>query len=124
MPISRQIVSQVRAQCLAGTLEPGEKVPSVRELAVTLGVNPNTILRVYEKLTAEGYLQRRHGSGTFIADQLPMSQLASQTHHFEEELQQVIRHGQMLGLDQGTLQAMFNRLLKQTHNLPEGESEE
>lgn len=123
VPISRQIVSQVRAQCLAGTLQSGDKVPSVRELAVTLGVNPNTILRVYEKLTAEGYLQRRHGSGTFIADKLPMSQLASQTSHFEEELEQVVRQGRMLGLDEDTLQAMFKRLLKQTQNLSEGESD-
>jgi GntR family transcriptional regulator len=124
VPISRQIASQFRAQCLAGTLKPGDKVPSVRELAVLLGVNPNTILRVYEKLTAEGYLERRHGSGTFIADKLPMNQLAPETGQYEEELEQIIRQGRMLGLDEQTLQSMFIRLLEKTNHpkLPEGDS--
>jgi GntR family transcriptional regulator len=53
-PISRQIAEQVRAQCLAGVLKPGDCLPSVRQLAKELAVNVNTVLRVYERLTAEG----------------------------------------------------------------------
>jgi GntR family transcriptional regulator len=124
VPISRQIASQFRAQCLAGTLPPGSKVPSVRELAVTLAVNPNTILRVYEKLTAEGYLQRRHGSGTFIADKLPMSQMAPQQDQFEEELEQVVRHGRMLGLDEAALRTLFEQTLDKTQSMPGGDEED
>lgn len=122
VPISRQIASQIRAQCLSGTLTAGQKVPSMRELAAMVTVNPNTVLRVYEKLTAEGYLERRHGSGTFVADKLPMSQMAPQQDQFEEELEQIVRQGRMLGLDEETLQAIFNRLLDKTQSIPGEES--
>ena len=122
VPISRQIASQIRAQCLAGTLKAGDKVPSMRELAAMITVNPNTVLRVYEKLTAEGYLQRRHGSGTFVAEKLPMSQMVPEQDQFEEELEQVVRQGRMLGLDQDALQAIFNRLLENTQPSPGEES--
>ncbi|MCC6683217.1 MAG: GntR family transcriptional regulator [Phycisphaeraceae bacterium] len=111
VPISRQIASQVRAQCLAGTLPAGARVPSVRELAEMLTVNPNTILRVYEKLTSEGYLERRHGSGTFVALKPPLSQLNGQRDKFEEELGQLIRHGRMLGLEAAELRAAFEQAL-------------
>ena len=71
MPITRQIAAQIRAQCASGVLQPGERLPSVRVLAAELAVNQNTILRVYERLTAEGLLERRHGDGTFVANRCP-----------------------------------------------------
>ena len=78
MPITRQIAAQIRAQCASGTLRPGERLPSVRALAAELAVNQNTILRVYERLTAEGLLERRHGDGTFVADRVPTGQMKAQ----------------------------------------------
>ena len=71
MPITRQIAAQIRAQCASRALKPGDRLPSVRALAAELAVNQNTILRVYERLTAEGLLERRHGDGTFVADRVP-----------------------------------------------------
>lgn len=56
VPITRQIVDQIRTQCASGNLRPGDRLPSVRELARELAVNQNTILRVYERLTGEGLL--------------------------------------------------------------------
>src|SRR5690554_5922097 len=88
VPISRQIAGQIVAQCLSGALPPGRQLPSVRELARELAVNQNTVLRVYEKLTGEGYLERRHGSGTFVADPLPTGRFADQQRRFEDELAQ------------------------------------
>ena len=67
VPISRQIADQVRAQCASGVLAPGDRLPSIRELARELAVNQNTILRVYERLTGEGLLERRHGDGTYVS---------------------------------------------------------
>lgn len=75
VPIWRQIADQIRSQCAARALTPGDKVPSVRELARELAVNQNTILRVYERLTVEGLLERRHGSGTYVADGMSSSKL-------------------------------------------------
>jgi len=112
VPISRQIAGQIIALCLSKGLAPGQQLPSVRELARDLAVNQNTILRVYERLTAEGYLERRHGSGTFVADPLPTDQLNGQVQRFEEELAQLVRTGRMLGLDDAQLRAFLDRALQ------------
>ncbi len=66
VPISRQIMEQLRSQCLSGTLAAGEKLPSVRELAQQLAVNVNTVFRIYERLSAEGLIELRHGDGTYV----------------------------------------------------------
>src|SRR2546423_12012692 len=71
IPITRQIGDQIRAHCAGGTLVAGDRLPSVRQLAKELLVNQNTILRVYERLTSEGLLERRHGDGTYVAEVLP-----------------------------------------------------
>src|SRR5580704_12108450 len=76
IPISRQIGEQIRAQCLAGTLKPGDSLPAVRRLAQQLAVNVNTVLRVYERLAAEKLIEMRHGDGTYV---LPNSTRAEAT---------------------------------------------
>ncbi|MEM9417899.1 MAG: GntR family transcriptional regulator [Planctomycetota bacterium] len=96
-PVSRQVMDQIRAQCLSRSLRPGDKLDSVRQLAVQLAINPNTVLRVYEKLTAEGLLVRRHGAGTFVAEPVPGGQLDSERAQFEEEFAHLVRRGTMLG---------------------------
>ena len=66
-PISRQIAEQIAALCAGESLKVGDRLPSVRQLAQQLAVNQNTVLRVYERLTAEGLFEMRHGEGTFVA---------------------------------------------------------
>jgi GntR family transcriptional regulator len=78
MPIARQIADQIRTHCAGGTLRPGDRLPSVRQLAKQLAVNQNTVLRVYERLTTEGLLDRKQGDGTFVADRLPPGRLKMQ----------------------------------------------
>jgi GntR family transcriptional regulator len=110
-PISRQIVEQVRAQCLAGLLPPGHCLPSVRELARQLVVNVNTVVRVYERLAADGLVEMRHGEGTFV---LPPSkatnvaaELKQQREQFSREYQAVVRRGLLLGLSVPELRGML-----------------
>ena len=98
MPIARQIADQVRTQCASGTLRPGDRLPSVRQLAKDLAVNQNTILRVYERLTAEGLLDRRHGDGTFVADSLPPGRLKVQRELLQHEAQKFARRAMELGM--------------------------
>lgn len=66
VPIYLQLKEAIRHQVASGALAPGERMPTVRQLAVDLAVNPNTVARVYAELTAEGYLEARQGSGTFV----------------------------------------------------------
>ncbi|MBQ7565834.1 MAG: GntR family transcriptional regulator [Oscillospiraceae bacterium] len=67
-PIYEQIKSALRRQMTEGELPPGSRLPSVRELAAELAVNPNTIQRAYRELEADGLLCSVPGKGNFVAD--------------------------------------------------------
>ena len=67
-PIWRQIEEGVRRLIALGALSPGAAVPSVRDLARDLRVNPNTVARAYQRLTESGVLTVRRGEGTYVAD--------------------------------------------------------
>lgn len=67
MPIYRQIIDQVKYQVVAGVLKPGDRVPSVRELAAKLAVNQNTILKVYNALCRDNVLKVERGDGTYVS---------------------------------------------------------
>ena len=68
-PIWRQIEEGMRRMIALGALRPGDTVPSVRELAQQLRVNPNTVARAYQRLTEHGVFAVRRGEGTFVADE-------------------------------------------------------
>lgn len=67
VPIYRQIIDQIRYQIASGILKKGDKVPSVRELALQLAVNQNTILKVYNEMCRENVLKIERGEGTFVS---------------------------------------------------------
>ena len=68
-PIWRQIEEGMRRMIALGALKPGDTVPSVRDLAQQLRVNPNTVARAYQRLTEHGVFAVRRGEGTFVADE-------------------------------------------------------
>jgi GntR family transcriptional regulator len=68
VPAYRQIIDQVRAGIAAGTLVAGDQLPTVRQLAVDLAINPNTVLRAYRELELGGTLETQQGTGTFISN--------------------------------------------------------
>ncbi|MCE5302288.1 MAG: GntR family transcriptional regulator [Planctomycetaceae bacterium] len=107
MPITRQIAAQIRAQCASGSLKPGDRLPSVRVLAAELSVNQNTVLRVYERLTAEGLLQRRHGDGTFVADRVPGGQMESQRRVLHQQIGKTVELAKLLGVDWAELDELI-----------------
>lgn len=65
-PIFEQIAFQVKGAVARGELAAGDKLPSVRDLARTLTVNPNTVVKAYDVLTGEGVIVRRQGAGCFV----------------------------------------------------------
>jgi GntR family transcriptional regulator len=69
VPVYRQIVDQVRGAIAAGSLSDGDQLPTVRQLAVDLAINPNTVVRAYRELEYGGLLETHQGTGTFISDQ-------------------------------------------------------
>ncbi len=68
VPIYRQIISQIRYAIARGDLTPGCQLPTVRQLAVELSVNPNTVIKAYKELEIRGNLETQQGTGTFISE--------------------------------------------------------
>jgi GntR family transcriptional regulator len=69
VPVYRQIIDQVRTGMATGSLAPGDQLPTVRQLAVDLMINPNTVVRAYRELELGGLLETHQGTGTFIGSQ-------------------------------------------------------
>src|ERR1700684_3941507 len=69
MPVYRQIMDQVRGGIASGALTAGDQLPTVRQLAVDLEINPNTVVRAYRELELGGLLETHQGTGTFIGTQ-------------------------------------------------------
>jgi GntR family transcriptional regulator len=69
VPAYRQIIDQVRGGMASGQLTPGDQLPTVRQLAVDLAINPNTVVRAYRELELGGLLDSQQGTGTFISAQ-------------------------------------------------------
>jgi GntR family transcriptional regulator len=66
VPIYRQIIDQVKSAIATGALDPGDRLPTVRQLSVDLSVNPNTVSRAYTELELTGLVETHMGSGTFV----------------------------------------------------------
>ena len=84
-PIYLQIVDVICDRILSGELKGGDRVPSVREYGADIGVNPNTMMRSYEKLTADGIIFNKRGIGYFLADDARDTVLAAQRKEFIEK---------------------------------------
>ena len=82
VPIFRQISRQVKMQVAAGELGAGAPLPSIRELAVRLSVNPNTVGKAFRELEREGVIVMKRGIGAFVAENRPDSLIR----HFSDEV--------------------------------------
>src|ERR1051325_1052910 len=68
VPVYRQLIDQIQAGIASGALGSGDQLPTVRQVAVDLAINPNTVLRAYRELEIRGVLDTQQGTGTFVAD--------------------------------------------------------
>ena len=68
VPVYRQIIDQVMAGTASGALAAGDQLPTVRQLAVDLSINPNTVIRAYREMEIRGVLETHQGSGTFLSN--------------------------------------------------------
>ena len=68
VPVYRQMIDQVQGGLATGSLAPGHQLPTVRQVAVDLAINPNTVLRAYRELEIRGVLETQQGTGTFISN--------------------------------------------------------
>ena len=76
VPVYRQIIDQVLGGMAAGTLRAGDQLPTVRQLAVDLAINPNTVVRAYRELEIRDILASQQGTGTFLTGTQPKTDAA------------------------------------------------
>ncbi len=86
VPLYRQLVDQVRGGVASGSLSAGDQLPTVRQLAVDLAINPNTVMRAYRELELGGLLETHQGTGTFISNKKPEKNSAER----ERQLNQMV----------------------------------
>ncbi len=99
-----QICDTICENILSGDLAPDSRIPSVREYGADIGVNPNTVMRSYEKLTSEGIIYNRRGIGYFISPDAKEIVLQSQRNEFLcQELPKIIQRMKLLGIDPSVL---------------------
>src|ERR1700682_3731151 len=116
-PIWRQIEDGVRRLIALGALQPGVVVPSVRDLARDLRVNPNTVARAYQRLTDAGVVSVKRGEGTFVADSQPQTRKAARNEMLREGANRyagtVITTGATVEDAVGELESSYQRLVRE-----------
>ncbi|WP_306395780.1 GntR family transcriptional regulator [Telluria beijingensis] len=114
-PIYRQLVDQVRRLVAGGQLAPGDALPSVRDVALQLAVNPMTVSKAYGLLEHEGVLERRRGVGMLVADH-PRggSATGDRAALLRPTLERAAREARELELDPDTVLSLFQAILKES----------
>ena len=114
-PIYRQLVDQVRRLVAGGQLAPGDALPSVRDVALQLAVNPMTVSKAYGLLELEGVLERRRGVGMLVASgQRSASDAGERLALLRPTLERAAREARELELDPDTVLSLFNDILKES----------
>lgn len=113
-PIYRQLIDQLRRLIASGQLMPGDALPSVRELAQALAVNPMTVSKSYAMLETEGVLVRSRGVGMLVAPQTARSHHPGQREKLlRPTLEKAAQEARQLELDPAAAVALFAKILKE-----------
>lgn len=107
VPYYRQIIDQVKYGISRGELQPGDRLPTVRQLAVDLSVNPNTVIRAYREMEIEDVLETHQGSGTFVGSRRPEIDELEQRRMLDQILTELLARATSYGF---TLEDLFEGL--------------
>lgn len=103
VPLFEQLVSGIREQVMNGELAAGERLPAGRELAASLQVNVHTVLRAYQVLRDEGFIELRRGRGAVVADR------AGDYAQLSKDIERVVAEARRLDLSAGALGALVRK---------------
>jgi GntR family transcriptional regulator len=107
VPVYRQLIDQVRGGIASGTLRAGDQLPTVRQLAVDLAINPNTVMRAYRELELGGLLETHQGTGTFISDKKPEKKTVERERQISQMASEVAARAGAAGF---TVEDLIDRL--------------
>ncbi len=110
--IYEQIRNQILRFIKSGVLNPHDKLPSVRQLAQDLGINPNTVQKAYQELEKDGYIYTLSKKGAFVADRSQKKDMDSLAYEFME----TVRRFNDLGIDKETLKSWIDNMKEDSDN--------
>jgi GntR family transcriptional regulator len=119
VPVSQQIIEQVKYLVIGGQLPPGEKLPSVRGLAAQLKINPTTVARVYRQLEAEEIIYAQAGRGAFVAQKRSVLTLTEKRRRLRGEIRRLVVESGRIGLDYSELVKLLEEEIKKINRLEE-----
>jgi GntR family transcriptional regulator len=112
-PIYRQIIQQIEYAILSERMRPGDRLPTIRSLAVELKTNPNTIAKAYGELEIRGILETQVGSGTYIADKKPVVEDDSLNRKIREVVGRFVQEMRDLGVEKRELVRLIDSYIKE-----------
>jgi len=112
-----QVVQQVKQALRTGLIGPGDQLPKVRDVAESLAINPNTVLKAYRELEIEGLVEGRPGVGTFVTRSLAGPSLAAQA-ALRRGLESWLRRARAAGLEREDVIALVETTLRATFQQP------
>jgi len=107
VPVYRQLIDQVLGAIAAGSLRSGDQLPTVRQVAVDLAINPNTVMRAYREMEIRGILDTQQGAGTFIAEQQTVATQEERDRQLARLVEEFVARAGSLGL---TVTELLQRL--------------
>ncbi|HHY13247.1 MAG TPA: GntR family transcriptional regulator [Thermoanaerobacterales bacterium] len=112
-PIYKQIVTGIKEGILKGVIEPGEKIPSVRELAKILTLNPNTIQKAYRELERQKVTVTVSGKGTFVSEDYKPRKDEEKLMSLRNLFKKAIIDAYYMGLDENDIKRIIDNLIKE-----------
>lgn len=112
VPIYKQIIQQIEKGIMGGLYKPGDQLPTVREVALELTINPNTVARAYRELEHLGVIESVQGRGTFISSDLPRPSGEDKEMIIKEKIEALIRDARQLNVSTDKLKKMFKKALE------------
>jgi GntR family transcriptional regulator len=115
VPIYRQLVDQVHALVAGGKLQPGDLLPSVRQVAMAAAVNPMTVSKAYSRLEADGVVERVRGQGMRVREASTNGSPRQRRHEFRELVAPALHRAFQLGLSEAEIRTVLDNLLAEQH---------
>jgi len=109
-PIYEQIIERIKENIIKGILKPGDKLPSVRELAAAITINPNTISKAYSELERTKAIEVIRGKGTFVAENFKPVINEEKMRRIKEHMKEIIIEAHYIGIDKYMLIDILNEV--------------
>jgi GntR family transcriptional regulator len=112
IPIYEQIKKEFKKEVFSGNLNPNDPLPSIRDLATELLINPNTVARAYRELEMEGFIYTRKGKGCYISDDSTQLMVEERRSILIQSIDEMIEEAKKFGLDNEEIKRLFEERLK------------